>query len=265
MMNSHFSYCMPHLKSIPDDGFTFLIMHASSPVYSTWWIHILHIACLISSIFHLMDSHFSYCMPHLKYIPPDGFTFFILHDSSQVYSRWWIHIFHTACLISSLFHLMYSHFPYCMPHIKSIPDDVFTIFILHSSSQVYFTWWIHIFHNACLISSLFHLMDSHFTYCMSHLKYIPPDGFTLSYCMPHFKSIPPDGPTFFILHASSQVYSTWWIHIFILHASSQVYSTCWIHIFTLHASFQVHSTWWIHIFHIEISGVISCLHIVHNY
>ena len=183
-----------------------------------------------------------YCIKILRFLPGNNIILWCcyIYAWSQVvrnklyiciFTTWLIHIFHIVCLISSIFHLMDSHFSYCMSHLKSIPDDEFTFFILHSSSQVYFTWWIHIFHNACLISSLFHLMDSHFTYCMSHFKYIPPDGFTF----------------------------------FILHASSQVYSTCWIHIFTLHASFQVHSTWWIHIFHIGISGVISCLHIVHNY
>ena len=163
LMDSHFSYCMSHLKSIPDDEFTFFILHSSSQVYFTWWIHIFHNACLISSLFHLMDSHFTYCMSHFKYIPPDGFTFFILHASSQVYSTWWIHIFHIACLISSLFQMMNSHFSYCMPHLKSIPPDVFTFSILHASYQVYSRWCIHNFHIAFFISSLFHLMDSHFT------------------------------------------------------------------------------------------------------
>ena len=102
---------MPHLQSIPPDGFTFYILHVSSQIYSTWWIHIV-----------------------------------ILHASFQVYSTWWTHIFHIACLISSLFHLMDPHF-----HIACLISSIFHLLDSH-------------FHIACLISSPFHLMDSYFSY-----------------------------------------------------------------------------------------------------
>ena len=165
-------YCIKILRFLPGNNIIlwYCYIYAWSQVvrnklyiyiFTTWWIHIFHIACLISSIFHLMDSHLSYCMSHFKSVSDDEFTFFILHASSQVYSTWCIHIFHIACLISSLFQMMYLHFSYCILHLKSISPDGFTFFIMHPSSSVYSTWWIHILHIACLISSIFHLMDSH--------------------------------------------------------------------------------------------------------
>jgi TM2 domain-containing membrane protein YozV len=166
-------YCIKILRFLPGNNIIlwYCYIYAWSQVvrnklyiyiFTTWWIHIFHIACLISSIFHLMDSHLSYCMSHFKSVSDDEFTFFILHASSQVYSTWCIHIFHIACLISSLFQMMHLHFSYCILHLKSISPDGFTFFIMHPSSSVYSTWWIHILHIACLISSIFHLLDSHF-------------------------------------------------------------------------------------------------------
>ena len=176
-------YCSKILRFLPGNNIIlwYCCIYASSQVYQK------RVVCNKFDIYkvrfyYMMD--FSYCMSHLKSIPPDGFTFFL----------------HIACLISSISQMMYSHFSFCMPHLKSISPDVFTFFILHASYQIYSRWCIHIFHIAFLISSQFHLMDSHF-----------------SYCMPHFQSTPSDGLTLYILYALPQVYSTRWIHNFILH------------------------------------------------